>query len=75
MNKRLHKRHKRRVSLAKDRVRLSEPVVRTAVQIRAARGASRPARGLNNGLHTNYSTPSIQNHDGPVAHTPAKADG
>ena len=41
MDKRLTKRHKRKVSRAKDRVKLSEPDVRTHEQIEAAREASR----------------------------------
>lgn len=42
MNKRLAKRHKRQVTRARERVRTSEPDVRTAEQIKAARDASRP---------------------------------
>ena len=42
MDKRLAKRHKRQVSRAKERVKLSEPDVRTPEQIEAAREASRP---------------------------------
>ncbi len=41
MNKRLLKRHKRQVSRAKERVRLSEPDLRTPEQLTAAREASR----------------------------------
>lgn len=40
MDKRLAKRHKRQVSRARDKVRLSEPDVRTPEQIAAARAAS-----------------------------------
>jgi len=43
MDKRLQKRHKRQVSRARARVRLSEPDVRTPEQLSAAREASRPA--------------------------------
>ena len=42
MDKRLAKRHKRQVARAKERVRLSEPDVRTPEQIEAAREKSRP---------------------------------
>jgi hypothetical protein len=42
MDKRLAKRHKRQVARAKEKVRLSEPDVRTPEQIAAARAASRP---------------------------------
>lgn len=41
MDKRLEKRHKRQVSRAKKKLRLSEPDVRTREQIEAAREASR----------------------------------
>jgi hypothetical protein len=43
MDKRLMKRHKRQVSRARERVRLSEPDVRTPEQLKVAREASRPA--------------------------------
>lgn len=43
MDKRLMKRHKRQVARAGQRVRLSQPDVRTPEQLRAAREASRPA--------------------------------
>jgi len=48
MDKRLAKRHKRQVSRAKDRVRLSEPDIRTQEQIEAAREASRPDSSRGN---------------------------
>ena len=54
MNKRLLKRHKRQVSRAKERVRLSEPDLRTPEQLRAAREASRPAGGWRHGGHALY---------------------
>jgi len=57
MNKRLLKRHKRQVSRAKERVRLSEPDVRTPEQLRAAREASRPAGGRHNAPQPLYVTP------------------
>ncbi|MGA3190410.1 MAG: hypothetical protein ABSF22_25170 [Bryobacteraceae bacterium] len=41
MDKRLAKRHKRQVSREKNKVRLSEPDLRTEEQIAAARDASR----------------------------------
>ena len=40
MDKRLQKRHKRQVARAKERVRLSEPDLRTPEQLRAAREAA-----------------------------------
>ena len=45
MDKRLAKTHKRKVSRAKERVRLSEPDMRTEEQIKAAREASRMVEG------------------------------
>jgi hypothetical protein len=45
MDKRLAKRHKRQVARAKEKVKLSEPDVRTPEQIAAAREASRPTIG------------------------------
>ena len=62
MNKRLVKRHKRQVSRAKERVKLSEPDLRTPEQLRAAREASRPAGGRRNDSGVLYSpTQSIRN--------------
>jgi hypothetical protein len=43
MDKRLAKRHKRKVTRARERGATSEPDVRTPEQIKAAREASRPA--------------------------------
>ena len=43
MNMRLLKRHKRQVARARERIKLSEPDVRTQEQLRAARAASRPS--------------------------------
>ena len=45
MNKRLLKRHKRQVARARERVRLSEPDLRTPEQLAAAREASRAVTG------------------------------
>ena len=75
MNKRLEKRHKRQVTRARERVRLSEPDVRTPEQIRAAREASRGV-GRNSpqelysapGPHTAATAPS------PVADTALPAE-
>ena len=52
MIKRLLKRHKRQVSRAKAKIRLSEPDLRTPEQVSAAREASRPA-----GLRRNEPAP------------------
>jgi len=74
MNKRILKRHKRQVSRAKERVRLSEPDLRTPEQVRAAREASRPAGGRRNDPHALYSTPSVPDRAGPAGDGAAKAD-
>jgi hypothetical protein len=75
MDKRILKRHKRQVSRAKARVRLSEPDLRTPEQIKAAREASRPAGNRRDGPHPNYSMPSIRTHAGSARDSTAKADG
>ena len=66
MNRRLLKRHKRQVARAIERVKLSEPDLRTPEQLKAAREASRFARGRRSDPHAHYSTPSIRNHAGPA---------
>jgi len=72
MSKRLEKRHKRQVSRAKKRVKLSEPDLRTPEQIRAAREASRPAGAYKKSALPHYSTPRAQPHStGSIT----KADG
>ena len=58
MDQRLMKRHKRQVSRARDRVKLSEPDVRTPEQLAAAREASRAVSSVRNDPHANYFTPS-----------------
>jgi hypothetical protein len=75
MNKRVEKRHMRQVSRAKNRVRLSEPDVRTPEQIKAARQASRPASGWGIGPQASYSRPSTRNNANSAAHSPATVDG
>jgi hypothetical protein len=72
MDKRLAKRHKRQVSRAKERVRLSEPDLRTPEQVRAAREASRPGGGRRNDPHALYSTPPI--HPGTAPDSTTKGD-
>jgi hypothetical protein len=57
MSNKLMKRHKRQVARAKDRVKLSEPDVRTAEQLRAARAASQPAGGWRNSPNAHYAKP------------------
>lgn len=49
MSKRLEKRHKRQVLRGKERVKTSQPDVRTPEEIKAAREASRPTGGWGGG--------------------------
>src|ERR1035438_2096722 len=74
MNKRLLKRHKRQVSRAKERVRISEPDLRTPEQVSAAREVSRSVAGRHNVTSEPYSTPPIRSHADAAADTPKKAD-
>ena len=71
MNKRLLKRHKRQVARAKERVRLSEPDVRTPEQLAAAREASRAVASRRTAPRALYSTPPAH-HAGPVTTSAAK---
>ncbi|MGA3074951.1 MAG: hypothetical protein ABSG56_14775 [Bryobacteraceae bacterium] len=75
MDKRLQKRHKRQVSRAKERVRLSEPDLRTPEQLKAAREASQPAGGWRNRAHGLYSKPSTPNPAGSAPDSTAKGEG
>lgn len=59
MNKILVKRHKRQVARAKQRVKLSEPDVRTPDQLAAAREASRAVSRIRNNPHAHYFRPSV----------------
>lgn len=74
MNKRLLKRHKRQILRAKERVRLSEPDLRTPEQLRTAREASRPAGGWRLGGQALYAAPTIGNRDGHATDDKAKGD-
>ena len=58
MNKRLLKRHQRQVSRAKERVKVSEPDLRTPEQVSAAREASRRVAGQHDVPRAPYSAPS-----------------
>jgi hypothetical protein len=60
MDKRLAKRHKRQVARARERVNLSEPDVRTAEQITAAREASRPSAGRGGIANLPSAAPSVR---------------
>jgi len=74
MNKRLLKRHKRQVARARERVKLSEPDLRTPEQLKAAREARHTAAGRPNGPPTHYPPPASQNHGSPAAAGMAKAE-
>jgi hypothetical protein len=58
MNKRLLKRHQRQVARAKERVKVSEPDLRTPEQVSAAREVSRSVAGQHDVPRPPYSTPS-----------------
>jgi hypothetical protein len=76
MNKRLLKRHKRQVSRAKERTRLSEPDLRTPEQIQAAREASRSNDGRSKSPQSNMrnSLPAVRNRAVSPAGSAAKTD-
>jgi hypothetical protein len=74
MNKRLLKRHQRQVSRAKERVRVSEPDLRTPEQLSAAREASRRVAGQHSVPRAPYSTPFLRNRASPAADSTEKAD-
>jgi hypothetical protein len=73
MNKRLLKRHKRQVARAKERVKVSEPDLRTPEQLAAARETSRAIAGRRSDPHSLYSTRS-PNRGGPSAPSAVKTD-
>ncbi len=75
MNKRLLKRHKRQVARAHQRVKLSEPDVRTPEQVRADREASRPEGAWRGGSGANYSGPSVHTSAAPSTGSQAKGEG
>ncbi len=69
MDKRLAKRHKRAVTRAKERVRISEPDVRTHEEIEAARTASQ------SGNVKSDSGPAMKGNSGPRVGGPATGTG
>ncbi len=74
MTKRLLKRHKRQVARARERVRLSEPDLRTPEQLAAAREGSRAVTGRQTNPRPLYSTTSA-NCAGPAASGAENAEG
>ncbi len=73
MNKRLLKKHKRQVSRAKERVKLSEPDLRTPEQLAAARETSRAVTSRRADPRAHYSAPS-PNRAGPAPFSAGKVD-
>lgn len=74
MDKRLAKRHKRQVSRAKERVRLSEPDLRTPEQIKAAREASRSAFVHGGGPNAPTAASSFRSNRPTATGSAAKTD-
>ncbi|MGP8247290.1 MAG: hypothetical protein ACLQVN_22600 [Bryobacteraceae bacterium] len=74
MNKRILKRHKRQVLRAKERVRLSEPDVRTPEQVKAAREAARTATERRSDPLAHYANPATRNSPGPAVNSTTKGD-
>ena len=72
MDKRLQKRHQRHVDRARNKVRISEPDVRTPEEIKAAQEASRPAVARVSG-GPGYTAPAIGKSR--AAGSTNKADG
>ncbi len=68
MNKRLLKRHKRQVVRARERVKLSEPDLRTPEQVAAAREASHAMAGRKDELRPHYAARAL-NRAGGAADT------
>jgi hypothetical protein len=73
MKNRLAKRHKRQVSRAKEKVKVSEPDVRTFEELQAARDASRAPADPRSGTNVPLGARSSQQHSN-TARSPAKAD-
>jgi hypothetical protein len=75
MDKRLAKRHKRQVSRERQRVKLSEPDLRTPEQIKAAREASRATRGGSSDNNVRNSMPAFRSTHVQGTGSAAKTDG
>jgi hypothetical protein len=73
MDKRILKRHKRQVSRARDRVKLSEPDLRTPEQLAAAREVSRSVASRHSVPQPYYATTSTHQPAGPEAEGTPKA--
>jgi hypothetical protein len=75
MDKRIAKRHKREVARAKNRVKLSEPDLRTPEQIKAAREASRPDSSRGDVHNASASARPFRSNTGASTGSAAKTDG
>jgi hypothetical protein len=75
MDKRIEKRHKREVARARNRVKLSEPDVRTPEQIKAAREASRPDTNRGDIHSASGSARPFRSSPGTATGSAAKTDG
>ena len=74
MDRRVEKRHKRKVSRARARVTVTEPDLRTPEQVLAAREASRPdARG--SGALEFFPRQQVPHKIRPVGKTDVKTEG
>ena len=75
MNKRIEKRHKRKVQRAREQVKLSEPDVRTPEQIQAARAATRSTWN-SGGASKGGSAPKgfLQGHPASLSSNASKGD-
>ena len=74
MDKRLLKRHQRQVKRAKERVRVSEPDLRTPEQVSAAKEISRSVAGQHHVPRPPYAAPSLPDQAKPAAASIPKAD-
>jgi hypothetical protein len=70
----LEKRHKRQVTRAREKVKLSEPDVRTPEQIKAAREASRAIAGHSSAPLAPYAATPSASHSGAAGNAAAKPD-
>ncbi len=75
MDTRLAKRHKRQVERAREKVKLSEPDLRTHEQIEAAREASRPDKSRGNNPKIAAAGQSFRRSLANSTGSAAKTDG
>jgi hypothetical protein len=74
MDKRLQKRHTRQIARARERVKVSEPDLRTPEQVRADREASRPSTGWSSGASLAPASSVSRGHAASATGSAAKAD-